>query len=190
MVQDRGFHIQDEYKELTDADFKFLIKENKMDIYGEKESGNKKNVVFIKFILARRIKPTAIKSCIDEIREMYPNISGMEIVIVLKIEPNHSIYKLEKEKTDKDCVIQIMHCKQLQMNVTKHRLVPKHQRISDEESNTLLQTYNLQSKQQLPLILRDDPVVRYYNYRSGDVLCITNNSVSLNYGYKYYRCVR
>lgn len=190
MARDRGFRIQEEYNELTDADFKYLIKENKMDIYADKEVSDKRTAIFIKFILARRIKPTAIKSCIDEIRELYSNVDELEIVIVLKIEPNHSIYKLEKEKTEKSCTVQIMHCKQLQMNITKHRLVPKHEKISEEEAVSLLKYYNLPSRQQLPLILRDDPVVRYYNYKSGDILCITNNVVSLNYGYKYYRCVR
>jgi DNA-directed RNA polymerase I, II, and III subunit RPABC1 len=190
MVRDRGYNIQEEYNELTDTDFKYLIKENKMDIYGDKESNGKRSAIFVKFILACRIKPTAIKLCIDEIRELYSNMDTMEIVIVLKIEPNNSIYKLEKEKTEKDSIIQIMNCKQLQMNITKHRLVPKHERMNDEESNELLKCYNLQTKQQLPLILKSDPVVRYYNFRSGDILRITNNTVSMNYGYKYYRCVR
>jgi DNA-directed RNA polymerase I, II, and III subunit RPABC1 len=201
MVSDRGYSIQDEYKDLTESDFKYLIQENKLDIYGVKK--NESNVVvegeedpaqveciFVKFILARRIKPTAIKACIDEIRSLYSQTKSMEIVLVLKIEPNHSIYKIEKEKSERDNTIQIMHCKQLQMNVTKHFLVPNHLRISEEEANELLKTYNLVSRQQLPLLLRDDPVARYYNYKSGDVVCITNNSISMNYGYRYYRCVR
>jgi DNA-directed RNA polymerase I, II, and III subunit RPABC1 len=205
MVTDRGYSIQNEYRELSESDFKYLIQENKLDIYGTKQTSSVRDesdttgqmtndddtgCIFVKFILARRIKPTAIKACIDEIRNLYPQAKSMEVVLVLKIEPNHSIYKIEKEKSERDNSVQIMHCKQLQMNVTKHFLVPKHTRISEEEATELMRTYNLVSRQQLPLLLKDDPVARYYNYKSGDIISITNNSISMNYGYCYYRCVR
>lgn len=205
MVTDRGYSIQNEYRELSESDFKYLIQENKLDIYGTKQTSYVRDesdttgqmiddddtgCIFVKFILARRIKPTAIKACIDEIRNLYPQAKSMEVVLVLKIEPNHSIYKIEKEKSERDNSVQIMHCKQLQMNVTKHFLVPKHTRISEEEASELMRTYNLVSRQQLPLLLKDDPVARYYNYKSGDIISITNNSISMNYGYCYYRCVR
>jgi DNA-directed RNA polymerase I, II, and III subunit RPABC1 len=198
MVCDRGYAIQDEYKNLTDSDFKYLIQENKLDIYGEitdkdtddNEEHEHRNGIFVKFILARRIKPTVIKACIEEIRSLYSHLKSIDIVLVLKIEPNHSIYKIEKEKNDKDYSVQIMHCKQLQMNVTKHCLVPSHRRIDESEASDLMRLYNLTSRNQFPLLLKEDPVARYYNFKSGDIICITSNSISMNYGYCYYRCVR
>ncbi len=186
MIEDRGFELDKNYKNLSDADFKYLTHEKKLDLYSNKKIDNDKtHAIFIKFVTTLRIKPTLIKNYVDEIREQYKD-DILDIVFVLKIEPNNTIYKLEKEK-----MIQIMHCKELQINKTKHKLVPKHYKISDEDANELLKKYSLISKSQLPLILKDkDPICRYYNYKSGDIIKITNNSVSHNIGYEYYRCVR
>jgi hypothetical protein len=186
MIEDRGFELDKNYKNLSDADFKYLTHEKKLDLYSNKKIDNDKvHAIFIKFVTTLRIKPTLIKNYVDEIREQYKD-DILDIVFVLKIEPNNTIYKLEKEK-----MIQIMHCKELQINKTKHKLVPKHYKISDEDANELLKKYSLVSKSQLPLILKDkDPICRYYNYKSGDIIKITNNSVSHNIGYEYYRCVR
>jgi DNA-directed RNA polymerase subunit H (RpoH/RPB5) len=107
-------------------------------------------------------------------------------VVILKLEPNNTIYKLEKEKN-----IQIMHCQELQINKTKHKLVPIHKKITDKDAQELLKRYSLINKTQIPLILKDkDPICRYYNFKSGDIIKITQNSVSQNIGYEYYRCVR
>jgi len=185
MIEDRGFKLDKNYKELTDADFKYLTHEKKLDIYASKTNGDKIHGIYIKFITTLRIKPTLIKNYVDEIRELINNIDLLDIIIVLKIEPNNTIYKLEKEK-----MVQIMNCKELQINKTKHTLVPKHQLITDEEANELLKKYSLISKSQLPLILISDPICRYYNFKQGDIIKITNNSISQNKGYEYYRCVR
>jgi DNA-directed RNA polymerase I, II, and III subunit RPABC1 len=187
MIEDRGFKLDENYKRLSDNDFKFLVHEKKIDLFAShiNENTGKEQGIYVKFITTLRIKPTLIKNYIDEIREQI-TIDNLDIIIVLKIEPNNTIYKLEKEKS-----VQIMHCKELQINKTKHRLVPKHQKISDEDANEIIKKYSLISKTQLPIILKDkDPICRYYNFKAGDIIKITNNAVSQNIGYEYYRCVR
>ena len=54
-----------------------------------------------------------------------------------------------------------MWCKQLQFNITKHMLVPNHIKLDEDEENFIIQKYNLKSKFQLPLILKNDPISRY-----------------------------
>lgn len=185
MVEDRGFELDKNYKELSDMDFKFLVHEKKMDLYSFKFDDDKRHGIYIKFITTLRIKPTIIKNYVDEIREQI-NDDILDIIIVLKLEPNNTIYKLEKEKN-----IQIMNCQELQINKTKHRLVPIHKKISEKDASDLLKRYSLINKTQMPLILKDkDPICRYYNFKSGDIIKITQNSISQNFGYEYYRCVR
>lgn len=184
MIEDRGFELDKTYKALSDADFKYLTHEKKLDLYASRKENEKLHGIYIKFITTLRIKPTLIKNYVDEIREQFKD-DILDIVIVLKIEPNNTIYKLEKEK-----MVQIMNCKELQINKTKHHLVPKHQLLDDNGASELLKRYSLVSKTQLPLLLHNDPICRYYNYRSGDIIKITNNSVSQNRSYEFYRCVR
>lgn len=184
MAKDRGFEVDQNYNLITDNDFKYMLFEKKIDIFAE--NSDKTRALFFKFVLAPKIKPSTIKVIIDEIKKEceYTNI---DLIIILKSKPNNTITKIEKEYTTN---IQIMWCKQLQFNVTKHVLVPKHTKCNDEEINELLKTYNLLTKVQLPLISRDDPVIRYYNYKPGDVIKITGTKMSFNPNYEFYRTVK
>lgn len=61
------------------------------------------------------------------------------------------------------------------VNITKHKLVPKHIRLSSEEKRQLLEKYRLRESQ-LPRILRDDPVAKYLGLKRGHVVKIIRRS--------------
>jgi DNA-directed RNA polymerase I, II, and III subunit RPABC1 len=73
------------------------------------------------------------------------------------------------------------------VEIFKNRLVPKSQILNEQETQALLEKYNL-SKQQLPRILAADPVARTLKAKGGDVIEFdrTNRSAGLS---KYYRVV-
>jgi DNA-directed RNA polymerase I, II, and III subunit RPABC1 len=76
----------------------------------------------------------------------------------------------------------------LQFNITKHELVPKHELIRDKAKiDEILETYKLKNKYQLPIILKSDPVARYYGMKNGDVVQITRTSPTAGV-YVMYRC--
>ena len=58
--------------------------------------------------------------------------------------------------------IQFMTCRSLCMNVTKHKLVPKHSLVTETSFDS----------KNLPLISEADPVVQYYNWPKGSVVKI------------------
>ncbi len=185
LIKDRNFIIDDTYNQVSDADFRYLLAEKNIDIYAENLEKNKS--IYVKFLLTSKIKPTLIKNIVDEIKEQ-SQLPNFDLIIVLKSKPNNTITKIEKEKTGVN--LQIMWCKQLQINITKHSLVPKHTKCSDDEVSDLLKKYSLINKMQLPIVLRDDPVIRYYNFKSGDVIRITGTKLSMNNNYIFYRCVK
>ena len=82
---------------------------------------------------------------------------------------------------------QIFHIKELQFNITKHILVPKHEKVDEEHIKTILDTFSLKTKFQLPLILKSDPMSRYLGLKGGDVVKVTRNSPSSG-EYFVYRC--
>ena len=57
-------------------------------------------------------------------------------------------------------------------------------------SNDLWYKYSIKNRTQLPLILRSDPIARYYNYNAGDIIKITGSLSSANPKYNNYRCVK
>ncbi len=61
------------------------------------------------------------------------------------------------------------------MDILKHKLVPHHEILKEEEVEKLLKTYGIK-KEQLPKILIDDPVVKAINAKEGDVIKIVRKS--------------
>lgn len=73
-----------------------------------------------------------------------------------------------------------------EIDIFKHKLVPKHRILSEEEKEALLKKYNV-TLDKLPKILATDPVVIKLGARVGDVIEIERNFE----GFKslYYRVV-
>lgn len=71
--------------------------------------------------------------------------------------------------------IELFSLKEMQINITHHRLVPKHLKASTEEKTVLEKNY----KGKLPLILSTDPVVRYYAFNKGDYIKIVRKDGSI-----------
>ena len=68
--------------------------------------------------------------------------------------------------------IELFELTELQYNITKHRLVPKHEKITGEEFNLINTKYG----KNLPYILTSDPISRYYNFNKGDIVKIYRKS--------------
>lgn len=78
--------------------------------------------------------------------------------------------------------------KRLQFNITKHELVPKHEVITDKKTiDDIVEMYKLKNKFQFPLILKNDPIAKYYGMKPGDLVKITRVSESAGQ-YVAYRC--
>ena len=63
----------------------------------------------------------------------------------------------------------------LDIEVSKHVLVPKHGKLSEEEKKELTEKYNI-SLRQLPKILKSDPALKDLDPEAGDVIRITRKS--------------
>jgi len=185
LINDREYSLDSIYYELGNEEFKYLIQNNKLNIIAK----NKHNdIMYVKFILTSKVKTATIKEISLEINEKCKAFNNINLLYILKSKPNTSLKKLEKDKNIGH--IQIMWCKHLQINPTKHILVPKHTKLTIEEINNLLDKYSIKNRTQLPLILRSDPIARYYNYNAGDIIKITGSLSSANPKYNNYRCVK
>lgn len=79
-----------------------------------------------------------------------------------------------------DIRLELFHEDQLKYNLTEHRLVPTHTRLSPLEAKEFKKKYGTN----FPTILSTDPVSRFYDFKRGDVIRIDRN------GYITYRIVK
>lgn len=137
------------------------------------------NKLKIVYYLSNKFKWSELKKYLDdtEAYELYI------LVVADKVSQNNM-----KQIMALNLNIQIFDIKELQFNITKHMLVPKHELVSDqEEVKNILQNYCLKSKFQLPLILKTDPVSRYLGLKNGDIVKIIRASPTAG-EYIIFRC--
>ncbi len=72
-------------------------------------------------------------------------------------------------------------------DITNHILVPKHEKLSEQAAQKLLEKYNI-SKKQLPIIFSKDPAIQHLEANPGDIIEITRKSPTTNTS-KFYRVV-
>jgi DNA-directed RNA polymerase I, II, and III subunit RPABC1 len=77
--------------------------------------------------------------------------------------------------------IELFTQEEMSYNITKHRLVPLHQKLPDEDA----QAFKKQFGTKFPEIKLKDPVARFYAYSRGDIIKITRKN-----GYIAYRIVK
>lgn len=75
------------------------------------------------------------------------------------------------------------------INITKHFIVPKHEKVSIEEVNKLKKILRIKDIYKLPTLMIYDPVSRYFNFKQGDVIKITRNSKSTGTHISYRVCI-
>jgi len=164
LIKDRGFSCNKKYSELSREDINHLLNDDKLDILSNNKNGR---VLYIHFINTPKVKFAQITATIKYCEEL--NID-FDLVFVLKPKPNSGIRKLEIRGQNN---IQIFWCKQIQFNITKHSLVPIHRCLTEEEKEGILEKYEILYKSQFPIISQQDPIVRWYNYKKGDIIRIS-----------------
>ena len=109
------------------------------------------------------------------------------VIIVFKEKINNLNIKNMRDQSN--VCIEIFMMKELQFNISKHILVPKHEIVRDQsEIADLLTTYKM-SKNKLTIILHSDPMARYLNVKVGEIVKITRDSPSAGIAIVYRYCV-
>jgi len=125
---------------------------------------------------------------VDEIKKEY---GKLKMILILNDYPSSITYqalqKKELQLAAEEGFIQIFLMQELMYNPTKHELVPKHEKMNNEDVKVLMENLKLKAKTQLPFIQKTDVIARWLGIQSGDVVKITRYSPTSGKSY-YYRC--
>jgi DNA-directed RNA polymerase I, II, and III subunit RPABC1 len=180
MLQDRKYTIPESLLNEKIGDFKTAHSNKRLDIYVTNPSK-----CYVKFVLLHKVRPNILREYITQLKESHLDGDEGTLVLVLRSKPNNTLYKLTSEFRN----LQIFWLRNLIINITHHSLVPKFEKLEESEIEHLLHQYKLTSRNQLPMMFRDDPISQYFGYKSGNVCRIKRNSVTSG-EYITYRCVK
>lgn len=121
---------------------------------------------------ASDLPPDRLRSCI--LVTMEPMISVHTRAAVANFGPEAEMFSLH----------------QLEINISRHRLVPKHELVPKGEVESLREQLCISSLHQLPLIESSDPMAKYVRARPGDVVKVTRVSPTCGTQVVYRFCRR
>lgn len=73
--------------------------------------------------------------------------------------------------------IELFQVEDLMFNRTKHILVPKHVPLSGEETKNFIKNFGTD----IPVILRTDPISRFYDFRKGQIIKIERKNGEIGF---------
>lgn len=159
---------------------------NPLDLKIENENGN----VFVKYILSGKVRISNIQQLINEMSENVLQDNDTFIIITReKLSNEASIESLIESIYKKNNInIQVFWIDTIVINITHHELVPQHRVINQSEKESLLEKYNIKTYNQLPIILKNDPVAKFYGMKRGDVCEIKRPSETAGEYVSYRFC--
>ena len=172
MLGDRKYDLSGLDNIDTDREsFNNYNKENKLDIHVI----NSEREVYVKFIKITKVKPATLRELISEINnDILTNKENKKILIVLLTKPNNTVLKIKNEKHCEN--IELFWIGNLLINITKHSFVPTHEKVETSDYDDIKTKFSLSNFNQLPIILKSDPVSKYYGFESGDICKITRKN--------------
>lgn len=132
-----------------------------------------------------KTKVIAIKNItklnVEEIKNIFSMMEDentKNFIIVHKGEPTSAVNNAVANTNNISYCIELFQDIDLQYNITKHYLVPKHEKATKEEIKEIKEKLSLKN---LPKISKSDAIARFYNYRKGDIIRVTRRNGEICY---------
>ena len=197
MLTDRGYQTNQLLSVLPEQLFinmwsKFTNESNVFDLECE---DNVSKRIYVKYIKNHMInvknkkKEIKLEDVHDKLVQINDLLFDDNIIYIICDTKDTNIMETYESFLQKNKNVEIFDIKRLLFNITKHRLVPKHSKLTDiREINKLKKNLYIDSIYKLPVISKTDPVARYYNLLRGDVVKIIRNSPSYGIHTSYRVC--
>ena len=157
---------------ILDRKYKYMKEEDNIMIF----SKNEKTYICLFLIIFDKLDVGNVKNIINILHNKKLN----HAIIIYKTDVTSYAKKIIND-IKKEFVIETFFEKNMLYNITQHRLVPKHIELSSKDSKDFIEKYG----KKFPVILKTDPVCKYYNFKKGSIIKVIRNN-----NYIIYRIVK
>lgn len=184
MLRDRGYAVPEEELARTLPEFRAWWEyrpELERLAFSTTLASDPSSKVKVVFCPPGPVKIAAIRLIYTEVKD--ENLSRLILILQGKImsTTRESIKEIFRFKVDTFQITELL------VNITKHVLKPKHEVLTAEGKAKLLKEYNVVDSQ-LPRMLENDAVARYYGLGKGTVVKVIYDS-ELTGNHVTYRCI-
>ncbi|KAL7417262.1 DNA-directed RNA polymerase RPB5 subunit [Mrakia frigida] len=175
LVDDRGFQVSEEEKEMSFDNFKKTfapngsVDRNSLNFWTNSRT-DPEDSIFVFYSDEKKVGVKTMRKFIGILDDKKIR-RGIIIYADAMSPPARKVIT----QLGQDYTLEEYPEADLLVNITKHNLVPRHEVLPKEEKAALLLRYRLRETQ-LPRILISDPVARYYGLVRGQVVKITRPS--------------
>lgn len=188
ILKERGYDVSD-YDDFSINHIAVLYQHDQLDLLLKNKDGKQ---IFVKHYLDKKLlRVNMLHDMIDSLF-LEGNIltTSDDLMIITLDDPNETIINtLNTIWENHNIYISVIGIKRLLFNILKHKHVPKHEILSDEEKQYVYDHFNISENSQLPEISRYDPVAVAIGLRPGQVCRITRKSKSAIESYYYRYCI-
>jgi len=194
LMNRQGYNV-DDYSNFSVNEVNTMKQNNQLDILLEKndedETTKRKNKIYIKYYLAKMIRPANVNEMVDDLFNLEVILTKDDtLFIIIKEDMNDTLISELKHTWEKDGIfIVIQNIKRLQFNILEHTLVPNHRVMKNSEVSIIMKKYNISDITQFPDISRFDPVAQVIGLRPGQVCEITRDSKTAIESNYYRACI-
>ena len=115
---------------------------------------------------------------VDRLTEYISVMNDMNINHCIVIYDNGVTPAANKVLYDtSEIVIELFNYKELRYNITKHRLVPQHAKLSPNDAKIFKKKYG----NNFSIMFTTDPISRFYRYKKGDIIKIYRLDNTISY---------
>ena len=164
----RDYAIND-YSGFSLNEISALYSNQQLDLLVNKNDNTKKT--YIKYSLDKPFKLPSLYDITEDLYNIDPILTiADDLIIIIKDEPNDSLQKAQRSIYEHDKIfVTIINIERLQFNILKHKIVPQHIILTDDEKDKVKEQYNIIDDGKFPGISRFDPVAQ--------VLCLRPNQL-------------
>ena len=186
ILEKRDYNISD-YSGFSVNEIHALYSNQQLDLL----VNNKNKKTYIKYYLDKPFKVSALHDIIEDLFNIDPILKFEDdLIIIIKDEPNESLQKAQRSIYAHDKIfVTIINIERLQFNILKHKMVPDHIILTDEEKEEIKKKYNINDDKRFPEISRFDPVAQVLCLRPGQLCKIIRPSKTAILSNFYRICI-